>query len=350
MISSINEGFYEQYRNYNMGKIDYREISEALLRVAFWGNHKKKFYKYSSVYPFTTENLTGTFNNFDFKDKRVLTVCGSGDHILNAILFGAKSVDSFDISIYPYMYFNLKKAAIKALSYEEFIEYFYLRNGFSEEKDKFPNAMNIKYYWKISQYLDPHTKFFWDSLYLEFDGFEIRTSELFSDDIGLEKEVILSNPYLDKENYYKLRNMIDKCLVRFINTDVKELKNKTKKSYDFIHLSNIASYISFCEDTEVNEMEKLYKYKEMVMELSKSLNDNGIIVVAYLYKDSDSEYYSKRWPYIDRLYARKKVFDENEFSCIRFTSIWELMRLSKYKDLEYNNSDVKDAVLVYKKK
>ncbi len=333
-----------------MGKIDYIEISEALLRVAFWGNHKTKFYKYSSVYPFTTENLTGTFNYFDFKDKRILTICGSGDHILNAILLGAKSVDAFDINVYSYMYFNLKKAAIKALSYEEFIEYFYLKDGFGEEKEKYPNAMNIKNYWKISQYLDPDTKFFWDSLYLEFDGFEIRTSELFSDDIGLEKEVILSNPYLDKENYYKLRDIIDKCPVKFINTDIKELKDKIKKSYDFIHLSNIVSYISFCEDTEDDEMKALYKYKEIVMELSKSLNENGIIVIAYLYEYCDDKFYDISWCFIDRPYARKKVFPKNKFQYIKFRSIWELIRLAKAKGSEYCDRGVKDAVLVYKKK
>lgn len=52
-----------------------------------------------SSYLWTNENMY-LYDNEDLKDKKVLTVTSSGDHALNAILNGAKNIDSFDINLY----------------------------------------------------------------------------------------------------------------------------------------------------------------------------------------------------------------------------------------------------------
>ena len=51
---------------------------------------KSPFNSYSAVYVFTTENINAYYDQLDLRNKSILTVVGSGDHILNAILRGAK--------------------------------------------------------------------------------------------------------------------------------------------------------------------------------------------------------------------------------------------------------------------
>ena len=71
------------------------------------------FNSYSASYVFTTENINAYYDRLDLKDKSILTVVGSGDHILNAILRGAKKIDAFDISGYAILFYYLKEAAVK---------------------------------------------------------------------------------------------------------------------------------------------------------------------------------------------------------------------------------------------
>lgn len=60
------------------------------------------------VYAFTNENLTCLKDLYDFKDKKVLTVLGSGDQYFSSVLFGAKEVDVYDIEPKAWDYFVLK--------------------------------------------------------------------------------------------------------------------------------------------------------------------------------------------------------------------------------------------------
>ena len=62
---------------------------------------------FESVYPFTTENISGYYPSLDLKDKDVLSVGSSGDQAFNAILCGAGKVTLMDIS--PHIYEKKKK-------------------------------------------------------------------------------------------------------------------------------------------------------------------------------------------------------------------------------------------------
>ena len=53
---------------------------------------------YGKVDFHSNERLKDIFNNVDVKDKRVLTVLASGDHVFYAYDNGAKSVECFDIN------------------------------------------------------------------------------------------------------------------------------------------------------------------------------------------------------------------------------------------------------------
>lgn len=249
-------------------------ISEAIKIVGdpLSDKTRDKYGKYSSLYSFTTENLGGSYSKFDFNGKETLTVCGSGDQAFNAILMGATKADVFDINFLSYMFLKLKEAAIKALSYEEFFKYFYLKKVYDVDGVKYREAMNETSYKKIREYLSGYYKEFWDALYGKFRGHCIRRSYLFFNDIGTEKEVILSNPYLEKKNFEILKKRIGSVEINFINTNVMEITQKLIKSYDFIDFSNIPAYLS-----------NLEKYRDVIFELFKYLNYGGSIIPAYLY-------------------------------------------------------------------
>ena len=50
------------------------------------------FKKESFIYTYTNEDIKGYLSYFDLQDKNILTVTGSGDHVLNMLL----SVDEID--------------------------------------------------------------------------------------------------------------------------------------------------------------------------------------------------------------------------------------------------------------
>ena len=57
--------------------------------------------RFNSIYPFTSENIAGYMKYLSLTGKKVITVTGSTDHILNVILQGAAEITTFDIN--PYM-------------------------------------------------------------------------------------------------------------------------------------------------------------------------------------------------------------------------------------------------------
>ena len=61
--------------------------------------------EFSKIYPFTTENIAGYIDYFDFDDKSLLTVGSSGDQILNA--FSITRLVSFPLNILLFKYFLL---------------------------------------------------------------------------------------------------------------------------------------------------------------------------------------------------------------------------------------------------
>ena len=72
---------------------------------------------YASIYLFATENISGFTNKIPFSNKKILTVCSSGDQTFNLVFNGALEVELFDINIFSKYYFEFKKAAISSLEY-----------------------------------------------------------------------------------------------------------------------------------------------------------------------------------------------------------------------------------------
>lgn len=210
------------------------ELAQLIVRGSYINfNSKVAYGTTSSIYRFTNEDITSYFHHLQNKDK-VLTVIGSGGQILNGILAGTKNFDCFDISIFPEYYLNLQIASILALSKEEYLEYY-----FSEDREI---LFCDDYYDKISGKLRGKYKEFWDTLYMFDDGIDIYNSLLFKYDLCLKKNVLKNNPYLQENNYEKLKLILQKEFIK-INPVVADItKVKFQGSYDLINLSNILTY------------------------------------------------------------------------------------------------------------
>ena len=265
-------------------------IIESLSDETIYQKNKTKlehlitnFGTYSMPYLFTNENINGYYGQMDFKEKSVLTVVGSGDHVLNAVLRGATRVDAFDISSYAIMAYYLKEAAIKTLEYEEYTTYFLDSN----------ECFNYELYEKIRPSLNEEALIFWDSIYEKFKMNPQLIMHLFRgpEDSMLryfdteEKAKRLANisAYLDRENYYQLRQNLGNCQINCHIRDVNALDD-LNDNYDCILLSNISKY-QLDLDFE--------KFKSAISRYISKLNMLGEIKFGYYWGACDPEYLAR---------------------------------------------------------
>ncbi len=253
---------------------------------------KEKYGRYSKLYAFTTENIGGYYLQTSFLKKKVLTVCGSGDHVLNAILLGSNEIDTFDINIFTYYFLKLKIAAVKTLSYTEFLDYFLLENNLS--------AMNYKLFQKMKKELESEILTFWEAIYrdVEYDGRKLRNSSLFHNLYDTNEKKLMSNPYLKEENFTKLKGSINLSKVTFIESSLLNLKDKCKENYDLIFLSNISDYLNLMFSNNLLE-----NYREkIVAPLTRKLNRNGKLYFIYQYDIGNER------SIVDNIKEVKKIF------------------------------------------
>ncbi|MBE6159747.1 MAG: DUF3419 family protein [Lactobacillales bacterium] len=286
---------------------------------------------FNHIYPFSTENIKGYYSKLDLEDKDILTIGASGDHAINLELENVKSVDYFDINPFTKYYYELKKAAIKALTYEEFLEFF-CYDDYPKTFKKNNKAFNIELYRKITPYLIGDTKLFWDSLYIENTGIDIRTSSLFSKDEEPLRVIKKSNSYLEKETYELLKEKLT-LEPYFYRKNIKELAQTLTKKYDIIMLSNIAQYLE-----TIFKKDHLECLKKIIIDLSTKLNEDGIIIVSYLY-DFCERYDFNKIPLIYNLEEVRSIIGNLEI--IAFEGI---------QNLKFEASkNIRDSILIYKK-
>lgn len=266
---------------------------------------KGKFSSYSQLYSFTTENIAGYFKHFDFKEKKVLTVGGSGDHMINAYLSGAKEVVCFDINILAGYYTELKIAALKKLDYDTFLSFFMRPDSVNI------NTFSYKTYLMLENELSIPAKYFFNTLYKYFknNGCKIRESLLFNNEYDEKTKKIINNLYLANENIYnKTKNILINTKFKWYANSIEELcsgKVLKNKKFDLILLSNISDY----SHKMFNTGEYLSEYKLKIIEpLLKHVSDNGKLQFAYLYnynKGSNGNYRNN----IDNEKQRKMIFN-----------------------------------------
>lgn len=225
--------------------------------------------RFASIYPFTTENISGYMKGLDLTNKKIITVTGSADHIINAILLGTTHIVTFDVNPLTKKYMDLKLAALKELSYEEFLEVFL-----------YDTKKSLAYNIISSLNMTEDSKKFWINqlqLYNK-DGLVLKKSKLFNTKYFNPKSKLWQNMYLSKENYELVKQRLNHVKIEFISKSLQGLK--LTEQYDYMFLSNISDYINLMYNKDA-----LTKYRDLVYTF---LNNVKEIYFAYLYDIGNS--------------------------------------------------------------
>lgn len=284
---------------------------------------------FMNIYPFTTENIAGYIDNFDLKDKSLLTVGSSGDQVLNAIFKCCRDITVIDINPYTKFYYYLKVAGILNFNLNEFKSFFRYKeypNVFVDNEKVF----SLDLYQKLKddlRILDYESYIFWDELFSNHKLYKVRW-ELFSNDEGCNNEIDNSNIYMSsEENFNQLKKKVRGVRPDFINKDI--FYYIFDRRFDNIWLSNVGSYHSTLE------MSELIDYF-----LDDKLNENGNMLISYFYRTLIDSEFDTSWPDIYDLEKTFRFFNKYNPSFINFTGI---------EGLRKKDSKIKDAVLIYKK-
>ena len=264
----------------------------------FW---RYVFTENSGIYRGTTEMISDEHYQNALRDrKKILSVIASGDQIINSILLGSKDITGYDISRFPKYYLMLKLAALSSLSKKEYLSFFFHKD--KEEKygddviyklGRRSKFFSEKLYSKLYPNLDKDSKVFWDNLFNSYSAEELINSPLFAKSNlrpSIDNMCIL-NPYLQDNNYKKIKSKLDNINIKFFQNNIFELVKDDIGEFDLINLSNIVEYMP-SEDKELEE------YRKMVENLP--LTPNGI-ALTYL------ETYEHYWDRAGRL----DNFDDN---------------------------------------
>lgn len=295
-----------------------------------------KFSKFAPIYAFTTENIGGYISKVCPKGSSVLTVSGSGDHILNSFLCGAREFFSFDVNILSALFIDLKLAALRRFSYKEFLDFF-MREDLNSTKNNL-YTFNFDMYKDLKRDLHTITKLFFDRVYElnKYDGCKVRESSLFNNKFDNNKVKMLSNLYLQSENLYRevQKNHFIKN-IEWIDCSVQELNIKLSpnKKFDVILLSNVSDYAKTMYNYQNNYLEQFAEF--IIKPLKERLNGNGIISAAYIYD-----------VIINASRQFRSDIDNPEFRERVFNSIGMM-----YQELYFNSviPNKKDAVLLLNK-
>lgn len=212
--------------------------------------------KYNRLYFSSNERLDEIFSYFDFKDKDVLSVIGSGDQAISFFNKGVNRVDLFDINKLAIYYYYLRIWAIKYQNDiypgtgEKTIEYIkkLLKYVFIQNNDEL-NAYN-----------------YWNLFVENFSNYDIM-SFFYSCYYPLYKEEF---------NLENLKENIEHIDSKIMNIDLSgnfSIDNK----YDYLYTSNIVDYIS---------IKNIIAYRDNIYNL---LKDNGIVICSNLSTDSIDE-------------------------------------------------------------
>lgn len=228
-------------------------------------NNSDDFSPSSPIYKTTNETISHKEYIDAIKNReRVLSIIGSGDQIINTILFGAKDIVGVDISSFAKYFLALKLAAIESLSKEDYLEYFY------GDKD---NQFRVKYYFIIRDKLDDNTRLFWDNLYSGYIDHDIYNSSLFCNFNLGKKRVISNNPFLEDDNYKIVKAKLQDIKMELLGYDIFDIKKLHKGKFDLIILSNL-----------INHIEKLYGNNITIEEYYNRFNEGVKKYKTFLHK------------------------------------------------------------------
>ena len=260
------------------------EITKIMILNYLKGYKRKNtgsFREYDKIYATTTENIDAYLNLSNFKDKdSALTVLASGDQAFSLASLGIKNITTFDINkLTEYYALGLKKSAILAFNYQEFLNYFNTLFSPNITLEKLSDM--IKY---LLPYMDLEYKLYWQEI-IDYN-YKLQKNRdnqvnlfhilFYSTAHGISK---LKNSYLaNEERYNYLRSIIGNINITYDCLDVFDIPYIYEKEYDFILLSNILDYATYY-------LGEHWTYQDLRKELDKFkklLKSKGVIYIAYL--------------------------------------------------------------------
>jgi hypothetical protein len=214
---------------------------------------------------FTNENLADFMEeHLNLEGKKVATIGGSADFIINAFMYGAKSVRPFDIALLACFLGEVKMAAHSKLSYKEFLNFF---NPF--KKNQF---FSHNQYDKLKPNISNHAQHYLDQL-IHPDG----NSNFLSPDGMLAIPLVDNtkvNPYLQsEENYEKAKKNSEPVI--FYPQEMTEFLKQTKENYDHIHTTNMFSYPPYAYHPESSNIDysKVIQNKNNIIKAIQTAHD-----------------------------------------------------------------------------
>jgi len=209
----------------------------------------------SPAYIMTNEDLRSAMEFMPKKTDYALVVAASGDHPLFASLYGAKYVDTFDISYNAKCLMNIKVAALNCLTHSEYIS---LLTDLS-----LSGVPRILFEQKLSKVLSK----------VEIEYLQAHKGQGLFGAGNLGDEDLL----FTEQEYEKLQKVIKKpysCVV----TDVANLAGKLTRTYDFVHLSNVFEHMEI--DIKIIQ-------NEIILPLFKHVNVGGRVLFQMLVTRDD---------------------------------------------------------------
>ena len=189
--------------------------------------HAKKYFtdsgfaQYSTAYVATNEDLRNALKCMSKDVNRALTVAASGDHPMFTQIYGAKYVDTFDISFNARLIMDIKTQALSLLNHQEYcnlLTHLYLVQDITRVKNM-PQIIE-----KLTPFEQKYIK--------ELHGRNVFDKPLDCIPVSLPTE----------DEFQKMQQVIKKPF-NFIFSDIQTLHKKLKRNYDFMHLSNIFDYL-----------------------------------------------------------------------------------------------------------
>lgn len=250
--------------------------------------------RFDSIYPFTTENIAGYMRDLDLTNKKVITVTGSTDHILNIVARGGSDITTFDVNPLTEQYMNLKLSAFRNLDFKDFVNFLLYDSKISLDKT-------------IISSLDmsDFSREFWLERLREFnnDGRRLRSSKYFNRKYFNPDSKVWQNLYLNEDGYKLVKERLCNVRIKFLNSSLENLE--INEDFAYMFLSNISDYIGM-----MYEKNGLVRYRDL---MNKFLERVKVIYMAYLYDVGNSNPRSE----IDDLNRIEEVFDSYEIKKFR---------------------------------
>ena len=208
------------------------------------------------------------WHKFPWQGKKVLIIANSGDNILNLWSLGVKEIWAVDIARKACFINELKKAAIKYLSFKSFRTLFapYYQNSLFPSVTPFEKK---SIYLKLRPYLSSVAKDWFDKNVDENNFLSPNQREL--------TFAHLIPHFIDERSFLKAKKAIKPYYL--FNLSIETALEEFNEYFDMIYLSNIPEYIKQNLLTQDREDEIEAILEELYIKALKRLNIDGLLLI-----------------------------------------------------------------------